>query len=169
MSSLHPGECYAVSGVSRTDSLGLLLSGRCSVLTEAAFLHNIEAGQFLDSPEFESGSGSDSTLFKVTICAAVPSKMIVWQRKELEYLFVKKPKLGIVVGALISRYEFKDACVQDLNCYFLCSCYRDVSSKIYAMTNRMKRKTGLNLDIRLPPYMSRYSIMCLKVIATFLL
>ena len=111
VSSLHPGECYAVSGVSRTDSLGLLLSGRCSVLTEAAFLHNIEAGQFLDSPEFESGSGSDSTLFKVTICAAVPSKMIVWQRKELEYLFVKKPKLGIVVGALISRYEFQDACV----------------------------------------------------------
>ena len=31
--------------------------------------------------------------------------MIVWQRRELEYLFVKKPKLGIVVGALISRYE----------------------------------------------------------------
>ena len=104
MSSLHPGECYAVSGVSRTDSLGLLLSGRCSVLTEVAFLHNIETGQFLDSPEFESGSGSDNNLFKVTICAAVSSKMIVWQKKELEYLFVKKPKLGIVVGALISRY-----------------------------------------------------------------
>ena len=150
VSSLHPGECYAVAGISRTDSLGLLLSGRCSVLTEAAFLHNIEAGQFLDSPEFERGSGSDKTLFKVTICAAVPSKMIVWQRKELEYLFVKKPKLGIVVGALISRYE---KCVLNLNCYFLCS--RDVSTKIYAMTNRMKRKTGLNLDIRLPPYMSR--------------
>ena len=105
VSSLHPGECYAVAGISRTDSLGLLLSGRCSVLTEAAFLHNIEAGQFLDSPEFDRGSGSDKTLFKVTICAAVPSKMIVWQRKELEYLFAKKPKLGIVVGALISRYE----------------------------------------------------------------
>lgn len=36
------------------------------------------------------------------------------------------------------------------------------------MTNRMKRKTGLNLDIRLPPYMSRYSIMCLKCIVTYI-
>ena len=107
VSSLHPGECYAVSRITRTDSLGLLLSGRCSVLTEAAFLHNIEAGQFLDSPEFERSSGADSALFQVTICAAVPSKIIVWQRNNLEYLFVKQPKLGVVMGALISRYETK--------------------------------------------------------------
>ena len=105
--SLHPGECYAVQDLTRADNLGLLLSGKCSVLNEAAFLHNIDPGQFLDSPEFESSSGasnrSDRSVFQVTICAAVSSKYIVWQRSNLEYLFVKQPTLGTVVAALVSR------------------------------------------------------------------
>lgn len=120
MASLHPGECYAVSGLTRADHLGLLLAGRASVLNETAFLHNIEPGQFLDSPEFESSSSTnDNTVFQVrrqdqnplnqiayfqvTICAAVPSKYISWQKCDLEYLFVKQPKLGTVMSALISR------------------------------------------------------------------
>jgi len=84
MVSLHPGECYAVAGLSRTDSLALLLTGKCSVLNSQTFLHNIEAGEFLDSPEFDSSSEARS--FQVTVCAGVTSKYISWQRSKLEYL-----------------------------------------------------------------------------------
>ena len=59
-----------MSGLTRADSLALLLAGRCSVLTSACFLHNIEPGQFLDSPEFESSSGSGKgtdQVFQVSI------------------------------------------------------------------------------------------------------
>lgn len=138
VASLHPGECYAVSGLTKADKLGLLLSGRCSVLNESAFLHNIDTTEFLDSPEFEgNSSNSDSCLFQVTICAAIPSKYIMWQRNNLEYLFVKHPKLANVITALISR---------------------DVNNKILSMTQRMEKRTGVVVDIRLPPLMSRLMI-----------
>ena len=103
--SLHPGECYAVAGLSKTDNLALLLAGKCSVLNSQSFLHNIEPGEFLDSPEFESSSSSSqqSRSFQVTVLAGVTSKYISWQRTSLEYLLVKQPRLGSVMTALISR------------------------------------------------------------------
>ena len=103
--SLHPGECYAVAGLSKTDNLALLLSGKCSVLNSQSFLHNIEPGEFLDSPEFESSSSCSrqARSFQVTILAGVTSKYISWQRTSLEYLLVKQPRLGSVMTALISR------------------------------------------------------------------
>ena len=87
--------------MTRTDRLALLVSGRVNVLNDRAFLHHILPGEFLDSPEFESsglnfvagvnghaGAAEEST-FKVTICAAVPSRCVVWQRSALEYLLFK--------------------------------------------------------------------------------
>ena len=66
MTNLDPGECYAVAGLSRSDHLGLLLSGRVSVLNNHSYLHDVEPGQFLDSPEFEcSISTNQSALFQV--------------------------------------------------------------------------------------------------------
>lgn len=163
MISLHPGECYAVQGLTRADNLGLLLHGKCSVLNEAAFLHNIDPGQFLDSPEFESRS--DRSVFQVTICAAVSSKYIVWQRSNLEYLFVKQPNLGIVVAALVSRY-------QNLKLYHSISVknlFRDVSNKILSITRRVEKKNGVVMDIRLPTFMSRYFIsVSLTITISFL-
>lgn len=32
MATLHEGEAYATQGISKTDKLGLLISGRCSIL-----------------------------------------------------------------------------------------------------------------------------------------
>ena len=90
---LHPGECYAVAGLSKTDSLALLLTGKCSVLNSQAFLHNIEPGEFLDSPEFDSCRESGS--FQVTVCAGVTSKYISWQRSKLEYLLGKDQRRNI--------------------------------------------------------------------------
>ncbi len=62
--TLHPGECYAIENMTKTDRLGLLLSGKANVLTEKAFLHHVEPGEFLDSPEFESSTAAEDT-FKV--------------------------------------------------------------------------------------------------------
>ena len=134
--SLHPGECYAVANLSKTDNLGMLISGRCSVLNEQGFLHQIAESEFLDSPEFESmaTASSESETFQVTICAAVASKYIVWQRSTLEYLFVKEPRLGMVVSALISR---------------------DVTHKLFSMNKKVMDKSGAVVDIRLPPFASR--------------
>ena len=100
MVSLHPGECYAVAGLSRTDSLALLLTGKCSVLNSQTFLHNIEAGEFLDSPEFDSSSEARS--FQVTVCAGVTSKYISWQRSKLEYLLGKE---GFIVTDTPNREQ----------------------------------------------------------------
>ena len=88
--------------MTKTDRLALLVSGRVNVLNDRAFLHHILPGGFLDSPEFESsglnfvggvngnaGGSVEESTFKVTICAAVPSRCIVWQRSALEYLLFK--------------------------------------------------------------------------------
>ena len=95
---LHSGECYAIENMTKTDRLAFLLSGKVNVLNEKTFLHHIQPLQFLDSPEFESSSNEET--FKVSICAAVPSKYIVWQRTALEYLFVKEPYIGQVICKL---------------------------------------------------------------------
>ena len=86
--------------MTKTDRLALLVSGRVNVLNDRAFLHHIVPGEFLDSPEFESsglnvsgygsiGASVEESTFKVTVCAAVPSRCIVWQRNTLEYLLIK--------------------------------------------------------------------------------
>ncbi len=62
--TLHPGECYAIENMTKTDRLGLLLSGKANVLTEKTFLHHVCPGEFLDSPEFESSTAAEDT-FKV--------------------------------------------------------------------------------------------------------
>jgi len=140
MLTLHPGECYAVAGLTKTDHLGILINGRCSVLNEQGFLHQIEESEFLDAPEFESmaTASSEPETFQVTICAAIASKYIVWQRSTLEYLFVKEPRLGMVVSALISR---------------------DVTHKLYSMNKKVMNKSGAVLDIRLPPFASRMMLV----------
>ena len=89
---------------------------------------------------------------QVTICAAVSSKYIVWQRANIEYLFVKQPKLGSVMAALIARFGQRcDA----TNIFMLSEIFRDVSTKIQCMTRRVERRRGAVVDIRLPPFISR--------------
>ena len=86
--------------MTKTDRLALLVSGRINVLNDRAFLHHILPGEFLDSPEFESsglnvgehgaiGASVEESTFKVTVCAAVPSRCIIWQRNALELLLLK--------------------------------------------------------------------------------
>ena len=100
MTDFRVGECYAIQNMTKTDRLALLVSGRINVLNDRAFLHHILPGEFLDSPEFESsglnvggngglGSSVEESTFKVTVCAAVPSRCIVWQRSSLELLLIK--------------------------------------------------------------------------------
>ena len=91
-------------------------------------------------------------MLQVTICAAVSSKYIVWQRANIEYLFVKQPKLGSVMAALIARCGPRcDA----TNIFVLSEIFRDVSTKIQCMTRRVERRRGAVVDIRLPPFVSR--------------
>ena len=91
-------------------------------------------------------------MFQVTICAAVSSKYIVWQRANIEYLFVKQPKLGSVMAALIARCGPRHDAT---NIFMLSEIFRDVSTKIQCMTRRVERRSGAVLDIRLPPFISR--------------
>lgn len=63
--SLHAGEAYAMQNLTRTDRLGLLLSGKVNVLSDSNFLHPILPCEFLDSPEFESSRASVDDKFKV--------------------------------------------------------------------------------------------------------
>ncbi|KAI4466254.1 popeye domain containing protein [Holotrichia oblita] len=127
--SLHAGEAYAVQNLTRTDRLGLLLSGKVNVLSDNQFLHPILPCEFLDSPEFESSRNTVEDKFKVSIVAASTCRYLYWQRTALEYLFVKEMYIGTVLTTLIAR---------------------DITTKLYAMNNKIVTAKGSHLDIRLP-------------------
>eukprot|EP00095_Tigriopus_kingsejongensis_P009715 snap_masked-scaffold115_size343722-processed-gene-2.15 protein:Tk09715 transcript:snap_masked-scaffold115_size343722-processed-gene-2.15-mRNA-1 annotation:"hypothetical protein TcasGA2_TC013794" len=134
--TLHSGECYAVENMTKTDSLGILLTGQLNVITEKSFLHQIKRNEFIDSPEFECSSLEDT--FHITICAAGPSKYISWDRSTLEYMFVKDPSLSLIFNALISQ---------------------DITEKLFAMNNRLRMPDGQSIDIRLPGIASHLDVM----------
>ncbi|XP_032511353.2 popeye domain-containing protein 3-like isoform X1 [Danaus plexippus] len=127
--SLHAGEAYAMQNLTKTDRLGLLLSGKVNVMSGHQFLHPILPCEFLDSPEFESSRATIDEKFKVSIVAASSCRYVYWQRSSLEYLFVKEPYLASVVTTLIAR---------------------DITTKLYAMNNKIVTERGSHLDIRLP-------------------
>ncbi|XP_066251385.1 popeye domain-containing protein 3-like [Euwallacea similis] len=127
--SLHAGEAYAVQNLTRTDRLGLLLSGKVNVLSDNQFLHPILPCEFLDSPEFESSRNTVDDKFKVAIVAASSCRYLYWQRSALEYLFVKDTYIATVLTTLIAR---------------------DITTKLYAMNNKIVTAKGSHLDIRLP-------------------
>ncbi|XP_068085263.1 popeye domain-containing 2 [Anabrus simplex] len=127
--SLHAGEAYAMQNVTRTDRLGLLLSGKVNVMSDHQFLHPIMPCEFLDSPEFESSRSTTDDKFKVSIIAATSCRYLYWQRSSLEYLFVKETYLATVLTTLIAR---------------------DITTKLYAMNKKIVTEKGSHLDIRLP-------------------
>ncbi|XP_063983340.1 popeye domain-containing protein 3-like isoform X1 [Diachasmimorpha longicaudata] len=127
--SLHAGEAYAMQNLTRTDRLGLLLSGKVNVLSETNFLHPILPCEFLDSPEFESSRASVDDKFKVSIVAASSCRYLYWQRSALEYLLVKEAYLATVLTTLVAR---------------------DIATKLYAMNSKIVTDKGSHLDIRLP-------------------
>ncbi|XP_067125868.1 popeye domain-containing protein 3-like [Centruroides vittatus] len=127
--SLHAGEAYAMQNLTRTDRLGLLLSGKVNVITDHHFLHHIHPKEFLDSPEFESSKSGGDDKFKVSIIAATSCRYIFWQRQNLEYLLIKETYLASVLSVLLAR---------------------DITTKLYAMNNKIITEKGSHLDIRLP-------------------
>lgn len=150
--TLHSGECYAIQDMTRTDRLAMCIAGRVNVLTDRTFLHSIHPGEFLDSPEFESSgprwadSMATESAFKVTICAAVPSRCVIWPRAVLEYLFAKDPHLAVVMTTLISR---------------------DITHKLLNMNAKLKTKDGNPLDLRLPGIAGRLKEMDARELAKF--
>lgn len=128
--SLHAGEAYAVQNLTRTDRLGLLLSGKANVMiSENQYLHPILPCEFLDSPEFESSRNTPDDKFNVSIVAASTCRYIFWQRTALEYLFVKEPYVAIVLTTLVAK---------------------DIATKLYSMNSKIFTRKGSHLDIRLP-------------------
>lgn len=129
VTSLHAGEAYAMQQLTRTDRLGLLLSGRVNVLAGGHFLHAIAPMEFLDSPEFESSRATHDDKFKVSIVAATTSRYLFWKRSSLEYLFLKDQHLATVLSTLVAR---------------------DITTKLYSMNSKIVTEKGSHLDIRLP-------------------
>ncbi|XP_050696655.1 popeye domain-containing protein 3-like isoform X2 [Eriocheir sinensis] len=137
--SLHAGEAYAMQNLTRTDRLGLLLSGKVNVMADNQFLHSITSMQFIDSPEFESSRASLEDKFKVSIIAATSCRYVFWHRTSLEYLFVKESYLAAVLSTLIAR---------------------DITTKLYHMNQKIVTEKGSHLDIRLPSLTSSLSSSC---------
>lgn len=127
--SLHAGEAYAMQNLTRTDRLGLLLSGKVNVMSDHQFLHPILPCEFLDSPEFESSRANVDDKFKVSIIAATSCRYLFWQRTALEYLFVKETYLATVVSTIVAS---------------------DITTKLYSMNSKIVTQKGSHLDIRLP-------------------
>lgn len=127
--TLHAGEAYAMQNLTRADRLSLLISGRVNVMSDNRLLHHIYAKQFMDSPEFEATGPGSEEKFKVTIMAAAPSRYVSWQRDTLDYLFVKETYLAHIMSILIAR---------------------DITTKLYAMNEKIITDKGSQMDIRLP-------------------
>ncbi|KZS16290.1 Popeye domain-containing protein 3 [Daphnia magna] len=129
ISTLYPGDFYALQNLTRIDRLSIMLSGKVQVVSDGTILHTIDANEFLDSPEFESSRASIEDKFRVSIVATGTCRYISWQRSILEYLFVKETTLANVFGVLVAR---------------------DVINKVFSMNKKLAVQRGHLLDIRLP-------------------
>ncbi|XP_012939256.2 blood vessel epicardial substance-B-like isoform X1 [Aplysia californica] len=126
--TLHEGESYATQSVTRTDKLGLLISGTMNAYSNRSLLHTVTEKQFIDSPEFESTTTGDEK-FQVSIIAAGMCRYLFWPRQSLEYLLIKEPYLACVMKTVIGR---------------------DITNKLYALNEKVATPAGSRLDIRLP-------------------
>ncbi|XP_014767794.1 popeye domain-containing protein 3 isoform X1 [Octopus bimaculoides] len=126
--TLYQGECYATQSITKTDKLGLLISGMLSVYSSRNFLHHICQGQFIDTPEFES-SVSGEEKYQVSIVADTTCRYIFWSRHSLEYLMIKEPYLATVLCLIFGR---------------------DITNKLYALNEKVLTPQGSRMDIRLP-------------------
>ncbi|CAL1538521.1 unnamed protein product [Lymnaea stagnalis] len=126
--TLHEGEAYATQSVTRTDKLGLLISGVMHAYSNRSLLHTITEKQFIDSPEFESTATGDEK-FQVSIVAAGMCRYLFWPRQSVEYLLVKEPYLACIMKTIIGR---------------------DITNKLYALNEKVATPAGSRLDIRLP-------------------
>lgn len=128
MATLHEGEAYATQGISKTDKLGLLISGRMNVFNHNNLLHQIAEKEFIDSPEFESSVTGDEK-YQVSIIAASSCRYIFWPRQGLEYLLIKEPYLTQLFNTMLGR---------------------DLANKLYALNEKVCSPQGSRMDIRLP-------------------
>ncbi|KAK7493084.1 hypothetical protein BaRGS_00015605, partial [Batillaria attramentaria] len=126
--TLNEGEYYATQSITKTDKLGLLISGSMNAYSNRTLLHTIKAKQFIDSPEFESSNNGDEK-FQVSIVAGGICRYIFWPRQSLEYLLVQEPYLASVLNIVLGR---------------------DITNKLYALNERVATLEGSRLDIRLP-------------------
>ncbi|KAJ8314707.1 hypothetical protein KUTeg_006857 [Tegillarca granosa] len=105
MATLHEGEAYATQGISKTDKLGLLISGRMNVFNHNNLLHQIAEKEFIDSPEFESSVTGDE---KYQVCSPQGSRMDI--RLPTVSSSIKKKKV------MSSRLEQGTSLSQQGNC-----------------------------------------------------
>lgn len=115
-STLYEGDAYALQGITKTDRLGLLVTGTMKVYSHQNFLHMIREMEFIDSPEFESSVTGDEK-FQVSVYAASTCYYIYWPRQSLEYLLMKEPFLATVLNTIMGR---------------------DITNKLYALNSRAK-------------------------------
>ncbi|KAK3096924.1 hypothetical protein FSP39_004807 [Pinctada imbricata] len=128
LATLNDGESYASQGISKTDRLGLLISGRMSVYNHNSSLHHIKENEFIDSPEFESGMTGEEK-YQVSIVAVCHCRYIFWSRPGLEYLLIKEPHLAAVFNTMLGR---------------------DITNKLYSINEKIASSKGSHVDIRLP-------------------
>ncbi|XP_045197771.2 popeye domain-containing protein 3-like [Mercenaria mercenaria] len=115
-STLYEGDAYAAQGITKTDRLGLLVSGTMKVYSHRNLLHLVQEMEFIDSPEFESSVTGDEK-FQVSVYAATTCRYLYWPRQSLEYLLMKEPFLATVLNTIMGR---------------------DITNKLYALNSRVK-------------------------------
>ncbi|RUS77612.1 hypothetical protein EGW08_014612 [Elysia chlorotica] len=157
--TLHEGETYATQSVTRTDKLGLLISG--TINKSEVIIHNqcVPSAHRTGPPipatwsrgsmhaysnrsllhvigekQFIDSPEFESTTtgdakFQVSIVAASMCRYLFWPRQHLEYLLIKEPHLASVMKTIIGR---------------------DVTNKLYALNEKVSNPEGRRLDIRLP-------------------
>ncbi|XP_052811665.1 blood vessel epicardial substance-like [Mya arenaria] len=116
LSTLYEGDAYAIQAITKTDRLGMLLTGTMKVYSHQNLLHYIQETEFIDSPEFESSVTGDEK-FQVSVYAGSLCRYMYWPRQSLEYLLMKEPFLATVLNTILGR---------------------DITNKLYALNSRAK-------------------------------
>ncbi|KAH3727308.1 blood vessel epicardial substance-like isoform X2 [Dreissena polymorpha] len=114
VSRLYDGDAYAIQGLTKTDRLGILLSGTMNVYSHQNLLHLVQPFEFIDSPEFESSVTGDEK-FQVSVYAVCTCQFVYWSRQSLEYLLLKEPYLATILNTILGR---------------------DITNKLYALSER---------------------------------
>lgn len=125
---------YAFENKTIVDSLSLLLTGRVSIHKNGILKHLIDAGQFLESPEWFNLSGNTDK-HQVTMVALEDSQMLVWNRDKLKLSISNDRYLQTMLEHILAKDILKKLMLSlDIETHSATEKTKLIASNYYPMT-----------------------------------
>ncbi|XP_075584998.1 LOW QUALITY PROTEIN: uncharacterized protein LOC124492277 [Dermatophagoides farinae] len=164
--TLHSGESYATEKITANNRLSLLITGKMNVLSKNHFLHSIKPGEFLDSPEWESCTGTtmkskdlQMTKHQQELSSSNIRHMGNKNSNAKQTVIDNDNRFNVSLIAITqcrilcwNRMELEYYLAKDkqMNKILNILIGRDITNKLYTMNANIMSEKGSILDIRLP-------------------